>query len=560
MARTPLFRLLRTGLARAAASSNGTPNGTLEATPNVTTSAGRIGRRALLRTGAIGGAGLALGCRPNVSTRDARDEGSAVVVVGAGLAGLTCAHQLRRAGVRATVYEAQERVGGRVFSGRGLFAGDLVCELGAELVNSDHVVMRGLCRELGLALEDYCDDAIATKEIFHVGGARYTAESADEAFRHLAAALERERARLGGFDLSYRTATPEAAAIDRLSIAEWLDAAEVTGWFRTVVDVAFTTELGRECDAQSAFNLLYLYEPLLEEGRHYAPVGGSDERFHVHGGNDLVATRLAAGLDGQLELGARLEALSGGDGDYTLTFRRGAGAFEVRASHVVLAVPFTTLREVDLRVELPAPKRRAIAELAYGTNTKLMMGFRERPWRTTHGSNGVVVSDLPFQTSWEGSRLQSTSLERDPSERAATEPSSDAGFLVAFTGGRVGEALTRERSGEALVGFVAALDTVFPGVAAARDEHHATFHWPGFAWAKGSYACFAPGQFAAFHGAEAEPVGRLFFAGEHTSSDFQGFMEGAAESGVRAANEVAEALGRSAIVSPAIDDTAGCTA
>jgi monoamine oxidase len=264
----------------------------------------------------------------------------------------------------------------------------------------------------------------------------------------------------------------------------------------------------------------------------------------VHGGNDLVATRLAAGLDGQLELGARLEALSGGDGDYTLTFRRGASTFEVRASHVVLAVPFTTLRDVDLRVELPAVKRRAIAELAYGTNTKLMMGFRERPWRTTHGSNGVVVSDLPFQTSWEGSRLQA----------------GDAGFLVAFTGGRVGETLTRERSGEALASFVAALDGVFPGVAAARDEHHATFHWPGFAWAKGSYACFAPGQFAAFHGAEAEPVGRLFFAGEHTSSDFQGFMEGAAESGVRAANEVAAVLGLGAIASPTIDDTAGCAA
>lgn len=565
MARTPLFRLLRRGLARAAASSNETPHGNPEGTPNVT--AGRIGRRALLRAGAIGGAGLALGCRPTVATRDARDESSSVVVVGAGLAGLTCAHQLQRAGVRPTVYEAQERVGGRVFSGRGLFAGDLVCELGAELVNSDHVVMRGLCRELGLTLEDYCDDAIATKEIFHVGGERYTAENAHEAFRHLAAALERERARLGSFDLSHRNASPEAAAIDRMSIAEWLDAAEITGWFRTVVDVAFTTELGRECDAQSAFNLLYLYEPLLEEGRHYAPVGGSDERFHVHGGNDLVATRLAAALEGSLELGARLEALSGGDGDYTLAFRRGASTFEVRASHVVLAVPFTTLREVDLRVELPAVKRRAIAELAYGTNTKLMMGFRERPWRTTHGSNGVVVSDLPFQTSWEGSRLQSAFSEpaarpSDPTRGQATEPnpSRDAGFLVAFTGGRVGEGLTRERSSEAIASFVAALDGVFPGVAAARDEHHASFHWPGFAWAKGSYACFAPGQFAAFHGAEAEPVGRLFFAGEHTSSEFQGFMEGAAESGVRAANEVAAALGLGAIASPAIDDTAGCAA
>ncbi|MCB9632749.1 MAG: FAD-dependent oxidoreductase [Sandaracinus sp.] len=502
-----------------------------------------MGRRALLRAGAVGGAGLALGCRPTVTARDATDVESSVVIVGAGLAGLTCAHQLRRAGIRATVYEGQERVGGRVFSGRGLFAGDLVCELGAELINSDHGVMRGLCRELEISLEDYCDDTVGTKEILYAGGQRYTEADADDAFRHLAAAMERERTRLGGFDLSYQSGTPEAAAIDRMTLTEWLDAAQITGWFRSVVNVAFTTELGLECDAQSAFNLLYLYEPLLAEGEHYKPVGDSDERFHVHGGNDLVPTRLAERLDGQIEIGARLEALSGGEGAYTLTFRRGESSFDVTASHVVLAMPFTKLREVALRVELPEAKRRAIAELTYGTNAKLMMGFRERPWRTEHDSNGVVVSDLPFQTSWEGSRLQP----------------GDAGFLVAFTGGRVGEGLTRERSGEALQSFVSALDGVFPGVAAARDEHHATFHWPGFAWTKGSYACFGPGQFAAFHGAEAERVGRLFFAGEHTSADFQGFMEGAAESGVRAANEVAVALGLSEIERPRVVDE-GCAA
>lgn len=515
MARTPLFHLLRRAFARTAGPSRPLP------------SSPALGRRALVRWGALGGASLAIGCRPTVTARDARDVDASVVVVGAGLAGLSCAHHLRRAGIRATIYEAQERVGGRVFSGRGLFGGELVCELGAELINGDHEVMRGLCRELELPLEDYLDDAVETKEIFHVEGRRYTAADADEAFRPLARAILRERERLGGFDLSYRTATPDAVALDRLSLAEWLDAAEVTGWFRKVVDVAFTTELGLECDAQSAFNLFYLYEPLLE-GAHYAPVGDSDERFHVLGGNDQVATRLAAGLEDQLELGARLEAVDGGEGEHTLTFRRGASSFEVRASHVVLALPFTTLREVALRVALPPVKRRAIEELTYGTNTKLMIGFRERPWRTTHGSNGVVVSDRPFQTSWEGSRLQ-------PGE---------AGFLVAFTGGRTGAELTRERAGEELPRFVAALDEVFPGVAAARDEHHASFHWPGFAWAKGSYACFGPGQFAAFHGAEAESVGRIFFAGEHTSSDFQGFMEGAARSGLRAAHEVAEALGR----------------
>jgi len=210
-----------------------------------------------------------------------------------------------------------------------------------------------------------------------------------------------------------------------------------------------------------------------------------------------------------------------------LSFATSGGAREVVAERVVLTLPFTMLREVALEVELPEVKRRAIAELGYGTNAKLMVGFSERLWRTEGGSNGSVLSDRPFQLVWESTRLQ---------------PGA-AGILVCYTGGRRGLEIGELTPAEQAARFADELDEVFPGVAALRSGE-ARFHWPSFPWVRGSYACYRPGQWTSIAGAEGERVGGLHFAGEHTSYDFQGFMEGGAESGTRAAREILADLGR----------------
>jgi monoamine oxidase len=214
------------------------------------------------------------------------------------------------------------------------------------------------------------------------------------------------------------------------------------------------------------------------------------------------------------------------DGRYRLTFEQGGATREVRAERAVLTLPFTMLREVELDLPLPAVKRKAIAELGYGTNAKLMVGFSERIWRTRGGSNGSVLSDLPFQLSWESTRLQP----------------GQGGIVVGYAGGRRGLELGRGTAAEQAASFAQEFERVFPGAAALRTGE-ARFHWPSFPWAKGSYACYRPGQWTSIAGAEGERVGHLHFAGEHTSADFQGYMEGGAESGARAAREILEDLG-----------------
>jgi monoamine oxidase len=445
-------------------------------------------------------------------------------VVGAGIAGLTCAYRLKNAGVRVRVLEAQERVGGRILTLRGHFQDGQVVELGGELIDSGHTHLRNLARELGLTLDDLsAGSAGLARALWYFAGTLRSEREVVDAFRPIARAIERDLASIEPGAISQRTPR-RAHALDRESLAAWLDRHGVRDWIRALLEVAYTTEMGREPGEQSALNLLTF---ISTEPDPFRVFGESDERYHVRGGNDLVTTRLAERLEGRIETGHRLESIAlAADGSHRLSFRVDGASREVAADHVVLTLPFTKLREVRLDLELPAAKRRAIDELGYGTNAKLMIGFSERIWRTRHGSNGSVLTDLPFQLAWESTRLQP----------------GTGGIVVLYSGGRRGVEAGLGTPAEQAARLCASLDRVFPGVAALRTGE-VRFHWPSFEWARGSYACYRPGQWTTIAGAEGEAVGNLRFAGEHTSADFQGFMEGGAETGTRAAREVLGALG-----------------
>jgi len=198
----------------------------------------------------------------------------------------------------------------------------------------------------------------------------------------------------------------------------------------------------------------------------------------------------------------------------------------VTASHVVLALPFTLLRQVQLHVELPEPKRRAIAELGYGTNAKLMVGFSSRPWRTQYGSDGSTYTDLGYMQTWETSRLQ---------------PGA-SGILTNFTGGKRGLALGQGTAEQQASHFLEEFNRLFPGVSKAYNGRVARMHWPTYPLTQGSYAAYRVGQYTRLAGAELERVRNLHFCGEHTSLDAQGFMEGGALTGAVVASELAEEL------------------
>jgi monoamine oxidase len=526
MARSQLFGLLQRA-ARIAAASTHSRAPLDEFIERVYAQRTDASRRRFLHESSVAAAGLLLaGCagRLRIALPTSEEE---VVIVGAGIAGLTAAWRLHRAGVRVRIIEAQDRVGGRMFSLRGYFPDAQVVELGGELIDSNHVRIRALAAEMGLLLDDLQEPNPPIKsELWWSDGRAVSEAEIIRAFVPVAAAIQRDLAILGDGDITYG-APQNAQALDALTVSQWLDRNDVKGWLRKLIEVAYTTEMGLECDQQSALNLITFIGTKQDEFRIF---GESDERYHVRGGNDSIPRALAEKLSGTIETGTVLEAITQrANGDYVLALKHGAASRELRASHVLLAIPFTTLRQVRIDVPLPAVKLRAIRELRYGTNAKLMIGFNQRIWRDRYHYNGSVYADLPFQTTWETTRKQ---------------PGA-GGVLVNFVGGKHGVEIGQDSTKSQADKAARELDAIFPGIAATRDgAREVRMHWPSFPWTQGSYACFGPGDWTTLRGAMGETVGRLFFAGEHCAFDTQGFMEGGCETGEAAAQAILRSLGR----------------
>lgn len=518
MARTPLLRLFRALHRTHVEASSAAVEGV----------AGpwRMSRRQFV----VGAA--ALGLAPaslSVGCSDAGDRPlPRVGVVGAGIAGLHCAALLRGAGIDVSVFDAQSRVGGRMLTDRTTFAAQSGqhCELGGELVDTDHETIFDLAEAFGLTMLDFrTDDAALETIVAHFGGQRFGVADLLAAWGPVATRLQADVTAADSDDAVF-------AALDDLSISDWLDLLETDGVLqaggvmRKLLEVAYTIEYGLEASEQSALNLVYLAGT---DPAAIALFGASDELFHVAGGNDAIITGLAGLLPGAITLGARLTRITGlADGTVALRFATDGGDVDEVFDRVVLALPFTLLREVErVDVELSAEKAAAIEELGYGTNSKLMLGFTSKVWRTEHDSNGETFTDIGYQATWETSRLQA----------------GDEGIITHFTGGMAGEDAGEGTPQAQATTFLQGFEQVFAGVTAAHNDRVARFHWPSHPFSKGSYACYRPGQWTRFFGVEGLPEGPLHFCGEHTSADFQGYMEGGAVTGAIAADEVATALG-----------------
>jgi monoamine oxidase len=474
----------------------------------------------------------ALGATAFVPVLGACDEGKggvrpSVAIIGGGIAGLTAAHFLSLAGVRAEVFEASMRIGGRMYSQRGL-AGNQLVELGGELVDTDHVIIQALCESYDLALDDLIEATAALRQdTFHFNGAVLTDAAIIAEFTPVALKMQMAIASADGEDAASIAAFDR---VDAMSIPQWLqnEAGLAPGsTIRELLEVAYLEEYGLEVAEQSAWNMLYLIDS--ETPDPFRVFGDSDERFHIHAGNDALPTAIAEALGDQVHLDHRLTKVEAVDDYYLLTFGTAGGEKLVRAGHVVYALPFTRLREVELDAAgLSEDKRDVIENLGYGTNAKLMLQFADRHWEASHSSGGGAITDVgELQTVWATSRGQGGAQ----------------GILTNFVGGTRGIEIglgSAESQAQMVLPWI---DTVFPGTAAKYVANSAIRqHWPSYEHAKGSYGCYTVGQWAYF-GTEGTREGNQHFCGEHCSEDFQGYMEGGADTGALVAAELLDDLG-----------------
>ena len=437
-----------------------------------------------------------------------------VIILGAGMAGLSCAYHLTKAKIKCSIYESSSRSGGRILTKENFNQEQMYCELGGELIDSNNQDIINLCKELAIEIETFADyDRGLEPNLYYIKNKLYTDRELLPVFQKFAKHLKKAKAK-----------PPET--IDRLSLAEFLSKiVDVEPWLLEVMRVAYVGESGVEADQQSALMMVgTIYDDFSKAVRFF---GDSDESLKIRGGNSKLISALEKYLTSNgvsIKYGTPIVGIKENSLKIELLFKKDSGTESLQADRVICTLPFTKLREIDgvFNLTLHPMKKTCIREMKYGTNSKMMLGFEKPIWRNLPKphSNGMVYTDLFDQNIWETSRLQKGSK----------------GILTSFTGGREGENLSVGSIPEYLNSF----EKIFPGLKKVFDSNSATFNWSKYVHSKGSYSVFGPGQMTQFADFSSRPElsNRLFFAGEHATTEFAGFINGAAYSGRLAAEKI----------------------
>lgn len=431
--------------------------------------------------------------------------GRTVVVVGAGLAGLSAARELEREGARVTVLEARDRVGGRVHTIRGIFDDGQHGEAGADLIEGEQSLVLELARAVGLK----------PRRILRAGFTYYGPDRSgrnrvwkrptiwEDATERLEPHIERYKAAGSTWD------TGVADALGPISVAEWMREQRAGRSF----EAGIRSIRGFFLADPEDLSLLELVDQFSEG------IPGADEFYRIPGGNDRLPQKVADALRGDVLLHATVDRIRHGEDAVVVQFRENGRCQEITADFAVLAVPATTLRHVRFSPRLPERQWTAITRLKYGPATRVLLQFERPFWRRTR-RHRAFGTPLPIGAVWDASEDQR----------------GGAGMLMLLAGGRASAECRAIIAGEGPAGLVERL--AWLGTPAPLK---ALWHtsWEDDPLARGGYAVFSPEFDPRLREALRRPAGRLTFAGEHTSTRWEGFMNGAVESGQRAAAEIA---------------------
>jgi monoamine oxidase len=428
-----------------------------------------------------------------------------VVVAGAGLAGLAAARDLEAAGADVMIVEARDRVGGRVHTVRDGFAGGQHADAGADLIEAEQTSVLTLATELKLPVVRILREGWGFYG--NNGRGRRTARKAPSTFEQAAKRLESE---IADYELANkRWDSAIAARLGRTSVSAWLK------------------EVGADAGLAAGVRALrgfFLADPedlsllmLVDQFASGETPGGS-RMFRIRGGNDRLPQAIANRLGGRLIFNAAVRRIHRQPDGVVVTLDDRGSQREITADYCVVTLPATTLSGVEFDPRLPDDQHRAIESLQYGRATRMMLQFAKRFWRKSHRPS-AFGTDRPTGAVWDA-----TEHQRGP-----------AGVLTLLAGGRASGELQRI---VAAGGPQAVVDQLRWLGRPAELLASQILVWEDDPWSRGGYAFFGPSFDPALRNWLARPAGRVLFAGEHTSERWQGFMNGAIESGKRAAAEV----------------------
>lgn len=488
-------------------------------------------RRRFLKSLGAGAAAVAAAPLAAVTTPNPR-----IAIVGAGFAGLNAARILRQHGLNPTVYEARNRTGGRVLSTTNTLGPGTVVNFGAELVNTDHADILELATEYGINLLDRPAEAATTglePAAFLIDGQSIDEAQLAEDCRRIAARIGRDAAKL---DRNWDRFAP---VFDALSVEDYLDQHQdllEAPYLRSLLEQLVRSEYGAEPAESSAIQLLFIL-PVVD-GEEVELLSYSDERFFIEGGSSTLTNAMAAALGSSVRLGKVLTRIDRTGATYRLEFRDGTCT---EADIVIVTIPNTTLCRVDLDIPLPNAFRNFIAQVGLGVNEKVTAAFTQPFWRTGgHFAMEALASNEGFTSLWDESSLLGN---------------TSRGLLQFYTGADGARAALSGPVKARAQQFVNDLAQYFPAAASTFTGQAVRTNWLNDPFSRGAYANFAPGQLTQFgefawYDDPADPAsrsevrfGNVLFAGEHTDSEYYGFMNGGASSGRQAAASVLRGLG-----------------
>jgi monoamine oxidase len=471
-------------------------------------------RRDLLRNAALASAWKTL----PAATRSRH-----VLVIGAGLAGLSAAYELEQAGHRVTIFEARDRPGGRVHTLREPFSNGLYAEAGAESFGDNHNFVQHYVKQFDLpVMPTFPPSRLRT--LYYMSG---KALKEDRSGVEWPVKMSEGEQKISWFALQAKYITPAAKEIgDPLA----------PGWpSREILDkydrLSFREMLARRGATPEAIAILqagYSDVPDNGTGADSALCSLRDEAIgrnmrlqqRILGGNDRLPKAFLDRIRGRVEYGAALMRIVQNRSSVTAVFEKRARHHQVSADFLVCAIPFTTLRMVENT--FPENKRRAISELRYQSVTRVYLESSSRYWNA-QGWLGYAMTDLPVMTVWDCS---------------APLP-GDSGILECYISGEHARRIAALPGADRVRTAKDQVDALFPGMR-ANFVHGASVCWDDEPWSRGAFAWFKANQMTELLPHVASREGRVFFAGEHTSPWF-GWMQGALESGRRAAAEVNQA-------------------
>ncbi len=461
------------------------------------------------------------GQRPSRRASRPRNAARRVVVAGAGLAGLTAALTLRDAGWDVVVLEARDRVGGRVHTARGGLGGvplapGLHAELGGESIDDSHVGLLGLLARFGIATERRPG---STRKRVMRGRARYAGrtfrmrelldERGGEVFEDYArayTAIER-LAETHAIDPDHPENARDAAALDGLSVAAWLDSLHLCAEADFVVREAHTSLYNSELS-----DLSMLFVAQQDAATAGIPLEASETR-RVAGGNVTLPDAIATEIGAAVVRSAPVTEVRTASDHVTVT----AGTRTYTAAHVIIATPPPPLRSVRFEPALPERIAAAIAGLELGGATKVVNQFDHAFWRDI-GESGYSLTDLTYRVSWD----------------ATDSYDAAAALLTTYTTADNGLTLAALDPDARIARVRAELAVAFPESPAHLAGPAVTMAWSNEQFTGGGYAAYRPGQLVPFWSALRAGTERIHFAGEHLEAP-AGYMESAVRSGLRVA-------------------------